>query len=123
MKVRNRHVGREEQIDALSLVDELLTVGRQLNDPALINFRSRLENILHILRNIVAMLNGAVVSDEICPHLLRIESKFGKLDFEEAVFHDVGAGDRVLTINVGAIRLDRGRRATHNERGRSIWRH
>ncbi len=67
MKVRNRHVGREEQIDALSLVDELLPVSCQLNDPALINFRGRLKNILHILRNIVAMLDGAVVSDEICP--------------------------------------------------------
>ena len=123
VQVRNRDVSGEEEVHTLALIDELLAVGGQFNNPALIDFLGGLINGLDVVRNIGAVLNTAVVRREIRPDFIGVQAPAGEFSLEEPVLHNVGARNRVLTVDVGTIGLDRGTRAAHDEETRGVRGH
>lgn len=106
MQITDRHVGCKEEIDALALVNIGLAISCQFNDPALIDFLSRLKYVSDLLRQIRSVLHAAVVGNQITPDFVRIETEFSQNAFEEAILDDMRAGNRVLPENVGSNRFD-----------------
>ena len=106
MQITDRHVRRKEEIDALALVNIGLAISCKFNDPALIDFLSRLKHVSDLLRQIRAVLHAAVVGNQITPDFVRIETKFSQNTFEEAILDDMRTGNRVLPENVSADWLD-----------------
>ncbi len=107
MQIGDRDVGRKEEVHA-GPVDECLPVGGKFNDPALVEFDGGLEDVAHFLRKVLTVRHGAVMGDDVGPDVIRVEAALCELGLEKAVLHDVGAGDRILTVDVGTIGLDRG---------------
>ena len=122
VQIRHRHVGREEEVEALSLIDVGLAVRGEVHEPALIDFEGGLEDHPYGFGQIFAVCDRTVVRDEVRPHFVRVETALGEFRLEESVLHDVGARDRVLPVDVRAVRFDRGARAAHDEGGRGVGR-
>ena len=43
------------------------------------------------------------MGDDVGPDVIRVKAALCELGLEKAVLHDVGAGDRILTVDVGTI--------------------
>ncbi len=65
-------IGGDVEVEALRLIDERGAIGREFEQPALVDFKAGLEHVLFLRAEEIEVLDRAAVFEDRIPHIGRI---------------------------------------------------
>src|SRR5690606_24645582 len=110
--------GREEQVEALRLVDVRRAVGGEFGQPALVDLEAGLVDRLLLGREEVEVLDRAAALEDRVPDVGRILALRSEQLLEVRVLDHKRARQRLVRVDVGRDRLDARRRAAADDADR-----
>src|SRR6185295_815463 len=105
-------VGRQEEVQRLRLADIGRAVGRELDDPALVDLESGAEHQLLVVGQEIEVLDRTFVFKDRGPYRRGVVGGFPQYLLEGGVVHREGARQRLVRVDVARDRFNAGGRAT-----------
>ena len=99
------HISRDEQVQRLRLIDIGGAVGREFEQPALVDFEAGLERVLFFLAQEVEMLDAAAMFEDRVPDIIAVLRLLDQQLFEIGILDREAARQRLVRIDIGRDRL------------------
>ena len=118
MKLALMHVGAQEEVQGLGLANQRRPIGRQFDQPALVELEGGLEQVLFVLGEEVQVLHRAFAEGDRRPDRLGVLTLLLEQLAQVAVLHVERARQGLVGIGVGRDRFDARRGAAADDRDR-----